>query len=268
MAKTYRWFALILVFVTGWAGSGCGSVVGGGKAATVTAQAARIVNLATQMGRSAQATLVEGKQHATATARAKQNFLFQARTWNPFLTDNFSEVSDLWETGSDEDPELASIEWKIQNGVYRWQANAISPFVWWVAPETGPLGDFYLSVKARQLDNPEVGEYGLVFRQADEESYYLFEISEYGNYALFIHTIDGWETLLDWTQHSAISIGNTNRLAILGSGSDFIFFVNEIAVAEYSDDRLPTGEVGLLIGLSNDGDQATWEFDDFELRVP
>jgi hypothetical protein len=30
---------------------------------------------------------------------------------------------------------------------------------------------------------------------------------------------------------------------------------------------LAHGQAGLLIGLSNPGDQAAWEFDDFEVRV-
>ena len=220
------------------------------------------------MGRSARATLIAENEQATATAQAQTVHLREGQSWPQRLSDPFNETKYDWTTGDENDPELAQISWSIEAGKYRWRAQAVSGFVWWVVPEQDPVSDFYLTGTARQVTNPESGEYGLIFRQEDEENYYLFEINEQGEYALFIYSPEGWEVLIDWTYHTTVTPGEENRLAVLAHKDLFDFYINDVLVSEYRDERLPSGKAGLLIGLSNSGDEAEWEFDDFELRAP
>ena len=259
-----RW----LLCFAGVLAAGCSANLGTSNSETATVQAGRIIGLATQMGGHAQATLAAQNQQVTATAAARQSLLQEARQWRLLFSDTFGDDLGGWATGEDEDPQLGVMSWAIEDGKYRWEGSAHSGFVWWVIPDVESISDFYLSVSARQMGQPEVGEYGLVFRQAGDEDYYLFEISDLGMYALFLHTASGWEKLIDWTAHSDITPGNSNRLAVVAMGESFSFFINDIFVAEFNGDRLPEGKAGMLVGLANSGESASWEFDDFELRIP
>ena len=59
-----------------------------------------------------------------------------------------------------------------------------------------------------------------------------------------------------------------NRLAVVAEGAHFVLFVNDQYVAEVDDDRLSSGMVGVAVDLFDPGDEAVFEFDNFELRVP
>jgi hydroxymethylglutaryl-CoA synthase len=61
---------------------------------------------------------------------------------------------------------------------------------------------------------------------------YLFEINNKGQFAVYLHQPDDWTSLLDWSDSPAIRLGETNRLAILAQGSQFLFYINDQLVAE------------------------------------
>ncbi len=248
--------------------TGCSSVVRSGDLSTATAQAGNVIRRATQMGYGAQSTLEAGIRLATSTAQARSQSLSEARQWSLVLSDTFNSDLDIWALGEGEDPALGSVSWEIDGGRYRWAAKASSGFVWWVIPEGEAVGDFYLSVDARQEINPEVGEYGLVFRRDDNEQYYLFEISELGSYAAYIYSLQGWETLIEWTIHPVILPGKFNQLEVLADGPVFDLFINGEYVGGFVDDRLPEGRAGLLVGLSEAGEESSWLFDNFTLKAP
>jgi hypothetical protein len=247
---------------------GCTGFTGADRAGTATAQADRAVRLATQIGQSLQVTREAGNQQATATASSRQALLEEAGQWRVLLSDTFDDNRFGWFTGEQADPELATMAWSIVGGKYRWQGKATSGFVWWVTPESEAMTDFSLSASIQQTSQPELGEYGLVFRQTSDEDYYLFEVNGSNQYALYLHSADGWEILIDWTHHPVISTGTPNRLEVVAQGTYFACIINDEFVADYSDERLSQGAVGLLVGLSNPGEEATWEFDDFVLRAP
>jgi hypothetical protein len=247
---------------------GCSNVVSSSDISTATAQAEKVIGLATQMGYQALKTLDAGTRLATATVQARQAALSTAKSWPVVLSDTFDRDLDVWSIGEDEDPSLGSVSWAIEGGQYLWHAQAVTGFVWWVIPEGEAVTDFYLSVDASQVSDPDVGEYGVIFRRDDDEQYYLFEISDLGYYALFLYSLNGWETLIDWTDHAAITAGEFNQLAVHATGPLFDLYINGIYVAGYVDERLPSGRVGLLIGLSNAGEEMSWLFDNFELQAP
>ena len=262
----HYWISFLLLCL-----SGCSSA-GGQPPATATAQAERAIALATAMGRQMRATATFEAVQAQATAEARASLLGQASGWTLAFADSFDSDQDIWATGAEEDPELAKIEWRIAAGKYFWEAAAVSGFVWWVVPDDDPSGDFYATASVRQHGEGSVGEYGLVFRLVDndeETRYYLFEVTESQQYGVFIYQSDtGWETLLDWTETAALQPGRSNRLAVIGQGSDFTLYINGQSVGFVTDSRLASGKVGLLVGLSNPDERAVWEFDDFEVRFP
>ena len=269
MGERFRVFSIgslvivILILLTGC--SGFGSSV---SPATTTAQAERAIRMATDIAEDMEATVEVIYQQALATAEARQILLVEAKQWPLIFLETFDENERDWAEGEDEDPQYANILWSLDEGKYQWEVKAYDGFVWWVMPDMEKFADFYLATTAQQMNNPEYGEYGIIFRQTNDGDYYLFEIDEQGNFAVYIHYLGEWESLIDWQLSPEIKIGKENHLAVIAKGADFIFFINDQYVGGITDDRLEVGEAGLLIGLSYPEEEAIWEFDDFELRSP
>ena len=77
-----------------------------------------------------------------------------------------------------------------------------------------------------------------------------------------------WKTQIKRTEASAIRPGEVNRLTVISEGSHYTFLVNDEVVGEADYSGLASGRVGLAIELSEAGDSAVYEFDNFELRAP
>jgi len=236
-------------------------------APTKTAQATRAIGLATQMAGRLASTYTAVKAESRATAQARQSFLDMASRWPRVLRDPFDALEHDWALGKEADP-LADIEWSLVDGKYRWEAQAQDSFVWWVYPEMEPVTDFYLSVSMASLEGPASAEQGVIFHHTDENDYYLFELNRAGEFALFIHYLGEWETLLDWHPAEMISNDEANELTVIANNSHYALYINQQWVGDYFDDRLPSGTVGLLVGLSEAGDEGLWEFDNFALHAP
>ena len=259
---------LLLVLILLLSLTGCAGMAGGSNPATATAQAQRAMDMATQVGSHLHQTQAVERQSALATAQAEDTFLRTATDWPLLLEDGFDDNENSWAIDPEEDPELATIDWKIDKGKYRWEAQALSPFVWWVTPDQFEAGDFYLAVTGKQVDGPDDGEYGLVFRMNEEGEYYVFEVSETGYFGLFLYSQEGWQALVNWTETALIQSGAENRLEVTARGDTFYLSVNGKRLTEFTNNQIPTGQAGLLIGLYESGDQGIWEFDDFEFRSP
>lgn len=264
--STNPWlWILILVCMTGI--SSCQNTNDGFNNATATAQGERAIRMATEMASYAEATRSALNVHLQATEGALQSLFDSAARWPVQFEDTFDQVDEAkdWPLGSQDDP-LASISWSITGGKYDWEAEAKDSFVWWAYPTLDSASDFYLAASARQLSGPGTGEYGLVYRITENDDYYLFELSADGQFAVFLNDVNGWEALLDWQDSDAIQLEGVNQMAVIAQGEQFYFFINGQKVADLYDDRLAEGKVGLLIGLSNEGDAGRWEFDNFEYR--
>ncbi len=262
MSKNFNGLAWLLALA--WL-VGMTACARGGKesAPTQTAQAQRASQMATQIAMGLQATRTVNKIQSTAVART---IALAAITWPVVLRDDFLIPAYNWPTGEDTDP-LADIDWRYTNGRYTWKATAHDSFVWWATPSMDDVGDSYLAVSLRQSEGETSSEAGLVFHQQGEGNYYLFEINNQGQYAVFLHLDGDWQALIDWRDSPAITSEKMNRLAVFTQGGQFYFFINSQRVDDISDSTLANGQTGLLIGLSNPGDEAAWEFDDFEVRA-
>ena len=171
-----------------------------------------------------------------------------------------------WSVGHHSNERLEGLR-TIGNGKYRWEVAAREDFIWSSTVKIKNLSDFYLAVDIQHISGPMTSaSYGVVFR-VDDDDYYLFEIAG-GNFCTASLQIgDEWITLIDWTHMNIIKTREVNRLAVVANGSHFLFFINDQYVGEVEDSRLATGRVGLSTGLW-EGDEAVFEFDNFELRAP
>ena len=248
-------FAILLILA--WLTTACGAS-NPPSPATATAQSLRAAALATH---------VAGNQQATRAARSG-GALQSALTWPVVFSDTFNTDSGAWPGGEASDP-LANITWTIAGGRYTWEAQAADSFVWWASLETASLRDIYLAATVKQPSGPQDGEAGLIFGlDSEKNDYYLFEINNRGESALYLHTQGEWLALGGWRASPAIRAGGPNRLAVIAQEDRIQMFVNNEWVREQGDTRLERGKVGLLVGLSNAGDTGVWVFDDFELRSP
>jgi len=245
--------------------SACTSTSPAPNAATQTLQAERSLKLATSMAEQLQVTNQVRYAYVTATADALESSLEVARSWPLVFQDPFEEDRDLWPIGV-EDDELAKISWEIRDGKYIWEASAYGGFVWWGLPESEIVTDFYLEVEVQIISGPQDAEAGLVFRSDGEDSYYNLGITNAGSYSLYLHSPAGWEAILDWTATSLIKPDQSNKLAVIALGEYFYFFINDSYLTTITDDRLSSGEAGLIIGLSQAGEEASWQFDNYLLR--
>ena len=186
--------------------------------------------------------------------------------WELVLADTFDNNDNIWLAESSDD-EYALINYEIVDGKYRWDATAHQSFIGWARSNTDPLTDFYLSVEITQVDAPDTADYGVLFREDEDSNFYYFAISEQGLYAFYIY-FEGWDTLIDWTKTPLIIPSTPNRITVLGKGSHFTFFLNDQYLTEFTNDQIPEGLTSLAVELSDEGDQAVFEFDNFELRIP
>ncbi|MCP4422504.1 MAG: hypothetical protein GY805_38330 [Chloroflexi bacterium] len=127
--------------------------------------------------------------------------------------------------------------------------------------------DFYMSVDARQIDGNAIGSYGLQFHQSGDDRY-IFVINDAPAFAVFRYINHHTTPLIMWTYFDGISTTEENQLAIIAQKNHFEFYINGQLVAEVNDGTLPKGKVALALIFHNNGDEATFEFDNFELRAP
>ena len=215
------------------------------------------------------ATLSAGYQEATVQAFIAANpEIASSDEWPIAFADAFDADEDNWPV-EPFDNEYVSGDQEISLGRYRWGVTAKQSSVWRVWPDADAVSDFYMSVEGQRASGADNAQYGLIFRLDEDNNFYLFEIRENpAEFAFYVYYQDEWVALIDYTASAAIRRGVSNRVAISASGSDFAFFINDQFVAQAGDDRLLEGQVGLLVELSAAGDQATFEFDNFELRAP
>ncbi len=142
-----------------------------------------------------------------------------------------------------------SYRWWIENGKYHYESQAGE----WRAvknPAAGQFQDFQLKVDVEYIAGTEnkTAPY-IMFRIVDWDNYYRFLISPHGTFSLEKRVGGTWTVLKGWTSHAAIHTGpGTNRIAVLASGSQLTFFVNEQQVFQTTDDSLAGGQIGLGCG--------------------
>ena len=177
----------------------------------------------------------------------------------PNISDDFSELSDLWETHYD--GETATY---YKAGRYHVSINAEDLIAWGTADMSA--SDFLAAVDVSHYDGTLNNRGSLLFRYVDSDNYYSFSVSSDGYYSLRKLEDDAWETLIDWTESGAISVGErtTNRVAVLAEGDHITLLVNGEALAEVDDSTFVEGAIALAAG-SFDEYEVDIAFDNFAL---
>ena len=207
---------------------------------------------------------------ATATALAEGEVIIvgpEEREWEFGFYDDFAADTGSWTTGV-YDSERLSGNRRIAEGTYIWEAEAKQGFAWWSESGNEPITDFALDVVAGQPSGSSSGSYGVMFRHDEADNHYVFRIRDSGEYRVSLVQDGEWINLTDWTPTSLIYAGDPNMLSVGAEGPYFTFWINNELVAEISDETLPSGDVGLVIGLGQAGDAGRFEFDDFVLFTP
>jgi hypothetical protein len=231
--------------------------------ATATAQAEG----ATATAQAAQATAAAQVEATASAVTVVDDLLAIASSWPVAFGDTFDSNANDWPAGDYSDERLTGSR-EIIDGKYHWEAAALDGVIWWSIPDVASVSDFYLTVNAQRVSGVTDGQYGVIFRRADRDNYALFKIEDSQYYKFSVRYQGEWETVIDWTESSAIRPVGVNRLAVVGEGSHFTFYINDEYVGEIDEDRLPEGTIGLAIELLDDKDAAVFEFDDLEMRAP
>ena len=118
------------------------------------------------------------------------------------------------------------------------------------------------------VEGPPVAEMGLMFWHTEENTYYVFEIDNQNDFAVFYYDSSEWTTIYEWTESDTIVPGGMNRLAVVAEGDHLLFYINDQNVAEVFNAAATTGNAGLIVGLDEADQTGIWEFYNFELRAP
>jgi serine/threonine-protein kinase len=231
--------------------------------ATATVQAER----ATATAQAAQAAATAQAEATASAVTVVDDLLAIASNWPIVFGDAFDSNVNDWPAGDYSDERITGSR-EIIDGKYHWEADALDGVIWWSIPDVASASDFYLAVDAQRISGVADGQYGVVFRRANRDNYGLFKIEDSQYLKFSVRSQGEWETVIDWTETSAIRPVGVNRLAVVGEGSHFTFYINDEYVGEIDEDRLPSGKMGLAIELLDAKDAAVFEFDDFEVRAP
>ena len=124
------------------------------------------------------------------------------------------------------------------------------------------LGAYRLEADLRLALQEELawGYGGLIVRFQNEENFYLFAVDGQGEYQIQLKESGAWRTIEPWTLTPSLSPGSQNVLTVVDDGVALSFFINATHVSSVPDPRLPSGDVGLVVGARSQG-QAQGLFD-------
>jgi hypothetical protein len=204
----------------------------------------------------------EAERYATATAQADT---FSDLQSSRQFSDSFDASSGVWVMGTHDD-DYNWADYAIENGKYRWDVDAHQGVVLRVQYPTAYLADFYVSVEAEVSSEAEGAQYGVVFRD-NRKDYYVFLITDNHEFSVLMFKNGFWQILLEPVATSNLIADGVNRLTVVGQGTHFDFYINNVHVADLDDDALTIGQTGLAVGLQRADDTGTFEFDNFEVRI-
>jgi hypothetical protein len=109
--------------------------------------------------------------------------------------------------------------------------------------------DFALEIEVIEYTASETGSFGVVFRVQDLDNFYDFLITSNGLF-LVERIFDGVATdLVSATQTEFLNLGTgeSNRLKLIAVGDVLAFFVNDEFLIAVEDDKIPAGDIALVV---------------------
>ncbi len=218
--------------------------------------------------RTPNATQTQAVLNSTATAVAVQASVTQAAGWTTVLNETFDQNTNGWRSGHFDSP-FATIDFAIQNGVYRWDGTAPQGIVYTIPIRTQRLTDFFMSADVHEIRGTPNAEVGLGLRQNGNGDHYYFAIRDSTRRFSFLKWMNSeWSVLLVGDGTAVILPGEWNHLAVLATGSRFDLFINDQLVGQTSDNSIARGINLLGITIDQENSQSSFEFDNVVVRVP
>lgn len=127
--------------------------------------------------------------------------------------------------------------------------------------------DTVISVDVRAEDTTGQSDFGVLCRYQDDENFYALEASEDGYYAIW-KAVDGeFIDLVSWAYSDLIPQGQPVHVTAACIGDTLSLAINGELLASTVDVDHSHGDVGLIAGTWEDGDQVM-AFDNFVVRAP
>jgi WD40 repeat protein len=187
--------------------------------------------------------------------------------WEVVLCEQFDDNRNEWEVESQDNP-YARYTSAIRDGefVVDYTAKGFAGYqrtaLTWFA--VGEEKDFALSIKGLMDSSYQEASWGIAFR-GDEDSFFMFSISNDGTYKFEIFENGRWVQLITPKNTNSILLGEENTLRIEAGGQDFYFSINDKMVNRFNG-ALLGGEEILLIVSAKEGVSAVFTFDDVVLQ--
>ncbi|KAA3647288.1 MAG: hypothetical protein DWQ07_07245 [Chloroflexi bacterium] len=191
-------------------------------------------------------------------------------SWWPVVpVNNFEKTDDQgWPSGKEEDS-VGEIRRSILDGNYRWFMTFEGEGYWIAVPDgLDPMTDFYVTVDGFRANGPVDTGFGLVFRYADSENYYDFQVNDNFEYSIGITRNGDRKMIVGWSPSEALATETYNWLTVVGRGDQFFFFINDRFVYDLEDKNFPAGQVGVFAGLDYAAKNVNIYFRNFEIRTP
>jgi multidrug resistance efflux pump len=154
----------------------------------------------------------------------------------------------------------------VAHGAYNLATRQNTRFVAIAIPGTDHLGDASITGSFRKIGGPPGGGYGLIVRNQEPSAslldgvnqngrFYDFEVSDRGEFGVWLRDNDRWVDVVPWSQSSAVKpgVGAANDLTVTLVGDRLSFKVNDVEVTSHVDTQLHSGSAGVFVG--GDGNQ-------------
>lgn len=189
-------------------------------------------------------------------------------TWDVVISDSFNGNENRWHFGDASTNDFDS-SLDMKDGKYIWDLKSKTGIITSVYPAAlQPVGDFHASADFKLTSGIYRCSYGLMFRgNIDTGTGYLFGI--YGDkFIVFRNDLSSEGMIIDSTRSAAILPQETNRLTVIGEKNRFLLFINNQYVGEFTDNTFEEGILGFAVWLYEADLSNSFEFDNFEVRVP
>jgi hypothetical protein len=187
--------------------------------------------------------------------------------WPLIMNNEFDTNEYSWSTGRDFD-DYAYTQLEIVYGFLYYDVQAQQGTFSSTMPVANTLRDFYLSSTMRKIQGPLDAEYGIVFRSAGTQLFFL-GIQDSGLVKVHFRDVNyHWQDPIFEGYSQNVKIGESNNVVIFAQGQHYVFCINQVVVGEMDIIYAGFGQIGIGVELENAGDNAIVEYDDLIIYAP
>ena len=173
--------------------------------------------------------------------------------------DNFSLDTGVWAVGGTD--ELTVL---VEDGRLKMSVEATMYIAW--TDSFDIYDDFEMQIIAYPQASQVDYNYGFIFREQDEKTFYLARVTLLGQYALY-RFVDGQKTTLVPWSRSPIITTDKNTLKLICLGPRIVFSVSDTVLFDIQDESIAKGRLGFYVGTGKAAEVQV-QFDDLSLFQP